>query len=509
MTWIPDEYVFKFIYQIVFSLLPLTIYFTVKKYFKYELAFLAGYYFISQPLYIQPMTGLMRQEIGFVFFALMIMSAFKDNLSIPMRKGLFLFFGSLMIMSHYSTSYIAVVLMILSFIAHKIFVFLITRLKGLHRIKKLYDALPINDANISRNIGGFSLIALAAFTFFWNMQFSTTGSNLLYVANRTVMNMKNIFNDDLKSQDTTRYLSLAATANISTQDVIEKYFNSIDPLQAKYPKEFYSTEATASYAAAPYFAPMIPSKLNPSLTHLGVTGAMIFRSMTKILLLPGLLFLLFILYKKHKFDSEYLVITGVCGILLVTILVVPFLSLQYNVDRLFLQILIFLVTAIITALVYIMWFIKDSIKFVVIALLFAFYFMLNMRLDSQILGGEHFVQLYNVGDDYDKFYIHESEVKAAEWLTRNHINKKTIHADKVATLRLYSFGGPNLRPIENDIVPSLIRVDGYVYADYANLITNRTEARALGKNISYTFPSDFLFDNKNTIYNNGTTKIYK
>ena len=60
-----------------------------------------------------------------------------------------------------------------------------------------------------------------------------------------------------------------------------------------------------------------------------------------------------------------------------------------------------------------------------------------------------------------------------------------------------------------NVFPSLIDKNGLVYSDYGNTlygigITNPKDTR-----MEYNFPNEFLNSNKNLIYNNYDTRIYK
>src|SRR3989339_414743 len=87
-----NHFVFKLLFQFLFSLVPLIIFFIIQPYF----------------IAIQ-----IRQAIAFVFFSLLFLIYLEKDLSLPTHKLFFVIFGISMIVSHYSTSYIALVLLVI------------------------------------------------------------------------------------------------------------------------------------------------------------------------------------------------------------------------------------------------------------------------------------------------------------------------------------------------------------------------------------------------------------
>ena len=61
----------------------------------------------------------------------------------------------------------------------------------------------------------------------------------------------------------------------------------------------------------------------------------------------------------------------------------------------------------------------------------------------------------------------------------------------------------------SDLLPSTIKKDDYVYLDYSN-VNNKTNVLYLNDiSFIYNYSIEFLNENKNLIYNNSGSKIYK
>lgn len=112
---INDQYIFKLIIPLIFSFVPLIIYLTSRKYFEEIICFLASFFFISQSTFMNWSWIPIRQEIAFLFFALMLLILFSEEINLITKKAFFLIFGFSMIVSHYSTSYIALSIFVMGY----------------------------------------------------------------------------------------------------------------------------------------------------------------------------------------------------------------------------------------------------------------------------------------------------------------------------------------------------------------------------------------------------------
>ena len=110
------EYVFKLLFGLLGSILPLMVYIVAKKYLNNKYAFLASLLFVFQ-VFFMDIVGAVRQEVAVIFFFLAIMVIFdcfgetKFEKS-GVKKLLFLIFVSSMVVTHYATSYVAFVLLV-------------------------------------------------------------------------------------------------------------------------------------------------------------------------------------------------------------------------------------------------------------------------------------------------------------------------------------------------------------------------------------------------------------
>lgn len=489
---INDEYIFKFIYQLIFAFVPLVIYLVSKKFVYSFFGYLASMLFIFQPWFIQPMPALARQQIALLFFGLFLWIKFQDNFSQRITNILLVVFGVSMIVSHYSTAYIALGIFTIAFIT----------------IIILRKVLPTKRVLYRTNIiSGWVLLLLIGFTFFWtNIQTQTSG-NVPYVIQTTLNNLKNIMLGDLRSEDVLLSLNLTSE-RFDIYDIIG-YVNNQSLLYSNhsglYPPTTYEDYVPRVMMSAELDG-IIRNELVRSLS--GIILSFI-RQLTKILLILGSLILLRQLLKRRIIDFEYNILNLIGLVILFLFIVLPTLSLFYNLFRIYVQILIISSASFIIGAFYLLFFVKKAhMRLRVIGVLLIVFFLTTNGVTSYIFGGPATMNLNNFGEEYDKFYTHEHEITSAKWLSLKREPNVSIYADLTASLRLISFGN-GIFNVEQAVLPSTFTEESYVYLDYANLRVGIANAKYEGKQISYNYPIEFLNKNKNLIYDNGGSRIYK
>lgn len=105
------EYIFKLIYAFIGSFVPLAAYLTFKKYLKDDKAFLASLFIVFQNFFMLSM-GASRQLVALLFFFLAIFVLFDSEISENSKKILFIISIWSVIISHYSTAYVALTILL-------------------------------------------------------------------------------------------------------------------------------------------------------------------------------------------------------------------------------------------------------------------------------------------------------------------------------------------------------------------------------------------------------------
>jgi uncharacterized membrane protein len=101
LTW-----VFKIVYPIIFSLVPVGLYQVFQKHTDGKIALLSVFFFVSLFVYYTEMTQLARQQIAEYYLILVILLLFDDNANNTKSRFLLVVFSFSTIVSHYGLSYI-------------------------------------------------------------------------------------------------------------------------------------------------------------------------------------------------------------------------------------------------------------------------------------------------------------------------------------------------------------------------------------------------------------------
>lgn len=115
---VSQEAMFKVIYPIIFSMIPLVLYQTYKAQLDKRAALLSVFFFIAQPYGFfgaEPLS-LARQMIGELFLALSMYLMVDQRIETSRKILLFLVFGGALAVSHYALSYMYVVFLLLALI---------------------------------------------------------------------------------------------------------------------------------------------------------------------------------------------------------------------------------------------------------------------------------------------------------------------------------------------------------------------------------------------------------
>lgn len=97
ITWL-----YKIIYPLFFSLLPLVLFRIFQLQIGSRYAFLATFFFIAMPMFFMDMAQLVRQQVSELFFVLVILLMVDRKLTVIQRTTLVIVFGFGVIVSYYS-----------------------------------------------------------------------------------------------------------------------------------------------------------------------------------------------------------------------------------------------------------------------------------------------------------------------------------------------------------------------------------------------------------------------
>lgn len=480
ITNINPYLIFKFFFPLVFSFLPLVSFLFNCRHINKIKSFLVSFIFLSIVWFIDPITTMGRQEIAFLFFGLTVFAIFTTK-NQKLKNFLFVF-GPSMIVAHYSTSYVAITLLVL-----------------VYSIAYLF---PKNKKEVHRSIPLIFIFVLLVFSFLWYSQLTSTSEGLKEVARNSVRHLDNVLSFNMKSNLLKQVISLDS-AKSSPREIEEYFFNlsnSIPPSNGYAFKDYSNFNFKLNYM--PYFYPK--SQLYDIFDIL-YKGVLFFISIFAIL---GAIYIIFI-YRKNVIDLKYFLFTIIFGLFAVMIFLIPKLSIYYSLDRLYLQSSIFAsIVLFFGGFQFFKLFLKKESKiFVFIVLIILMFFLYNYSLMWQISGGKKVLWLNNEGYFYDSLYTHAEETVSAWWLGNVRNKDSPIFADSPTAPKIR--GITKIENFKTVIVPQTLERNSYVYLSVTNKKKNTGFFEYQLVPMPYVYPSDFLNNNKNKIYNNGGSEIFK
>ena len=108
---IDGVWMFKAIYPLLFSLMPLILFHIFSQQMSYKKAFLAAFFFVAVPTFSLEMIGLCRQQIAELFLALLILLLVDRKLNPGPKLALAIIFAMSIATSHYALGFIGFIYM--------------------------------------------------------------------------------------------------------------------------------------------------------------------------------------------------------------------------------------------------------------------------------------------------------------------------------------------------------------------------------------------------------------
>ena len=99
-------WIFKFLIPFIFSLVPVGLFITYRKFLGNKLAFLSVFYFMSLSSFFGSTLSVAKQMIAMFFLSLLLIVIFNDKISPIKKSTLLILFMASLIVSHYGTSYL-------------------------------------------------------------------------------------------------------------------------------------------------------------------------------------------------------------------------------------------------------------------------------------------------------------------------------------------------------------------------------------------------------------------
>jgi uncharacterized membrane protein len=367
------------------------------------------------------------------------------------------------------------------------------------------------------------IILLTLVCFLWNSELTNTSSSATSLIQQSIGGLTSGLKEDAKSNDV-RY-SIFSSSSESPQHELQQYTkNIVYKTRASAPAgTYYPNSEIAKYpltALKPANSPM--TRLGQWLTQAGVNVYSLntvlkqtWAELLQIFVAIGLIYAVFRKKFNDKLEIEYLSLAIGSVLFVIAQVVLPYLSIAYGLLRAFQQSLMILgLFIVVGTFAMTSKFRPKYLRAGLPAALAVSFFLASTSVISQVLGGyQPQLHLNNNGQYYDIYYLHKQEAVAIDWLS-SQVSKNNqqsdvqseVQTDRYALAKISYLS--NIQP-QNDITPGLIRKNAYVYLGYTDTVKHQTTITYNSDLVTYAYPIQFLSNNKNLIYNNGGSEIYR
>lgn len=482
---ISGEYVFKFLYQAIFALVPVALYLLYVKLSSKMIAIIGVFIFIFQLYFVQQLPALARQEIAFLFFVLILHCILLPTAK-RLTTALLFIFSFALIVSHYSTAYF--------------WMFTLIAFYALHAILKLALGKKIDIPNRPSLI--YPLVFILGIVL-WFGQLAPTSSNLTQFITKLPSSFSTILTADSLGNSVTK-LQLQSS-NVNTQENLNNVFQKTS--QGADFKSLEPIDTAKDYEPQLSFSPTFDNIVKGPLARIGsAAGLAIYIALAYGLEAIGMI-VVFLKRSSYKKMLLLEILSLACVPLVALIVLVPAIAVDYNLSRAYMQLLILFSPFAAVALTWIYSFFKLKRTPIITAALLSVFLLYSSGINAAIFGGQAYVTLGNFGYDYDKFYTTDSEVRAADWLVGNYSSNTPVYTDKYGGLLLQARTG--ITRYRGELFANVIDKNSYVYLRTANLKRAVAFTTFGNQEIEYTVPLDVLMNAQNTVYTSGDTNILR
>jgi uncharacterized membrane protein len=472
------EHLFKILYPVLFSLSPLVVYAIARKYIGGFYAFLVSFFFISQSLFFWTAT-LARVNLALLFFLLAIMVLFHSNITELSKRTFFIIFAASTIASHYSTSYIFLFILLLTWLVMEIRLIMAGREKT--------PLPPENPTPEEKSQKPAALSPITALSIPFRNRITATTLALFFAV---------LF---------IWYAQVTGASFSSAVGFVRESFISLGQfavVEARAPSVAQAFGQELSYSQVPVTFKFVVNWLTIALIAGGILATIVqYKKVVKVSNVadkPDFL--------SSKIEGEYFVFSIACCAVLAVSLVFPYISYGYGLGRVYFQIIGILALFFGIGAIALTRFLKLKAHWLMLLILIPF-FVGNAGLVDQMFHRPTPV-LNAEGHYYNDYYIHDQDSYAARWLRDNADLKQTrVYADGPGGDRLVSqaliYRGYNTEALfKKDET-----IDGYIYLRYTNVVNEELFGPG-GKVYSLTEIQD-KFIGRSKIYTNGGSEIYR
>jgi uncharacterized membrane protein len=512
---VDDPYIYKVFFQIIFASCPVIVYLLSRRFFSNRIAIVAAIYFVSFPTFFTDMPFLNRQETALLFVGVAGLAITNPLWKKSTRQIILVFAAMGVELSHYSTSYV--------FLGTLVVTWLIELFGGFDRFRHRGrdQAIPLERqrwANTEKVLSTGCIVFVLAITVIWGGLATRVAGGAEGQVQAAVSGF--VEHTGGAKSSATSY-GLFSGGSEGSQKALDQYRKQTLQLRKEAPRgSLIPASVVARYPTMAIATQNLPlTRIGKVVDSVGVAPSTIngvIRSLAakgeQAFILIGLLALLFAKRFRRAVGREYffLCIGGLVMLGLITVL--PSLSVDYGVLRVFQEELIFVAPVLVVGSVTLFQWFGQRWSMFIAAFIALLIFTSTTGLMPEALGGYPAqLNLNNSGSYYQNYYMNTQEVAAVSWLS-GEPGTLPGGVQVVFTSERFAFTSPSKvtgKEYLTDVFPTLLRKTSWVIADTAMVDSDEATATVNGNLIGYRYPTGLLTTTKNLVFDNGKTRIYQ
>ena len=491
--------VFRFVMPVVFALIVVLVMDLARLLVSERGAIAATFIFIAQPAFQQWVSIPVRVEVAFLLFALSLWALLIPQVNGESRVTLFWLASIGMVISHYTTSYIA---------CFFYFIALLVRRLARRRERKMSRSLNARVLKFdARALNWLGVLIITAIAIVWYGPATGNGKPVVTdYAVQTAQSLPKIF--DASSQEQGQS-PLSGFGLLSTNQPKEGVVTYIQQTTSQYQSQYGVTSLLGPLSSSASVTSVQPTSV--ATHHPWITIVPTIRSAAKVFALLLIAIGTIGLWRRKIWDLA--LIFAISAVLSAVILVViPFVSVEYDLNRLFQQLLVLMSPVMIIG-AQATWRREWRYKPLVAGGLILIYFSLLSRAAFQLSGGSDISMTFNNrGSDYQNYYVSNTDIAASQWLVsqwQGDQEKKLVYADQVGSTRLRLVAPLSLSSdVKLDLLPSTFVKGSYLFLDSTNISTLQTVRVYGSQNLRISIALNYFDNHLNRVYSTSDTAVY-
>ena len=525
LTRVATPYVFKVDFPLMFAACPLALYELSRRILGKRMAVASALLFICFPTFVNDIVFLNRQEVAFLFVSVMLALIFCGGANLRRRRVLIALCLVGMILAHYSTSYVFIGTMLVAVVGLSASKVIARMVSGRSRPGhhggggKTTAWARSSTVRLDKRPVVFNwTLLLVAFVLATAWSFVDVQASPSF--GPYVHQVLNAFTGDIElfggTNQGVNYSLTSSGSTVTPSSELAAWRLELTHLIGPHRVEegYYPLSVVDKYPTPP--APALslpptavgralsrvhvdPNELNSLLRNLIARSLQVFA-------LVGIAGVFLNWRRRSRVTAEHVFIAIGSLILLVASVVLPALSVDYSLGRMFQEALFVLAPLIIVGTLFVLRPLGARRSEILVCALTGLFFVSLSGLMPQVTGGyPPDLNLNNSGSYYENYYTDQQEVSAVNWL--NALVKKgaVVQADPFAAIRFDPYMSILIDP---DDFPTAVLRNSYVVLGTDTVQTGVSTAPPTGALVDFEYPVAFLGKEKDLIYASDGAEIF-